>query len=233
MSGRASWMTYYFWVELIDARGNTAGPQPIGHVRIRHSIDTKLVDHGNNIVAEGDTIKFNGSNSYTRFADIAEAGVDYGEFIRSGSWSMTFWIKSLVDPSDERRFISIRRNNDGMVFISNQLIASWGAPDKEISLEKNTWYFFALSAVDHQWVVHTSADDPFGPGLATSSLGRWDASGVESNRMFIGINNGWGTHPDPFNPFPWDGYATKITIYDRPLTGEEATGIYNSSSPVD
>jgi hypothetical protein len=36
--------TNYFWVELIDARGNTAGPQPIGHVRIRHNMGTKMVD---------------------------------------------------------------------------------------------------------------------------------------------------------------------------------------------
>jgi predicted KAP-like P-loop ATPase len=40
--------THYFWVELIDARGNTAGPQPVGDVRIRHNIlDANLVDHGN------------------------------------------------------------------------------------------------------------------------------------------------------------------------------------------
>jgi hypothetical protein len=77
-------LIHYFWVELIDARGNTAGPQPVGDVRIRNEIlDTKLADHGNNIVAEGDMILFNGSNSYARFADIGEEGVDYGEYVRS------------------------------------------------------------------------------------------------------------------------------------------------------
>jgi hypothetical protein len=30
VSGLASGTTYYFWVELVDARGNTAGPQPAG-----------------------------------------------------------------------------------------------------------------------------------------------------------------------------------------------------------
>jgi hypothetical protein len=63
---------HYFWVELIDARGNTAGPQPVGDVRIRNELlDTKLVDHGNNIVAEGGMILFNGSNSYTQDSPIS------------------------------------------------------------------------------------------------------------------------------------------------------------------
>jgi hypothetical protein len=113
------------WVELFDARGNTAGPQPVGDVRIRHEIfDTKLVDHGDNIVAEGDTISFNGSNSYARFADIAEAGVDYGGYVRSGTWSMTFGIKPLVDPSEEILFILLRKTGLGILMISNKMLAS-------------------------------------------------------------------------------------------------------------
>jgi hypothetical protein len=122
--GRLAGGIHYFWGELIDARGNTAGPQPVGDVRIRHDLDMKVVDHGNNIIAEDDIILFIGSNSYTRFADIGEAGVDNGEFIRSGTWSMTFWIKPLVDPSEERRFLVIRKEELRLIFISGERLVS-------------------------------------------------------------------------------------------------------------
>jgi hypothetical protein len=69
------------------------------------------VDHGNNIVAEGDLLLTNGLNSSANFADIAEVVVDYVEFVLSGTWSMTYWIKPLVGPSDESRILSVRKRN--------------------------------------------------------------------------------------------------------------------------
>jgi hypothetical protein len=149
--------THYFWVDLIDARDNTAGPQSIGYAHIRHRIDTKFVDHGNNIVAEGDLGLFNGSNSYANFADIAEAGVDYGEFVRSGTWSMTFWIKPLVAPSNERRFLVIMKEDLGLLMIASTKLHSTFT-ELHFNLIKNTWHFFALSVDGHHWTIHTSTN---------------------------------------------------------------------------
>jgi hypothetical protein len=217
-------------VELVDARGNTAGPQPIGHVRIRNEIlDTKLVEHGNNIVAEGDTIKFNGSNSYARFADIGEEGVDYGEYVRSGTWSMTFWIKPLVDPSDEIRFLVLRQYGVGITHITNTSLGSLALTEIALNLTKNTWHFFALSVDDHHWTMHTSIN---GLALESTHIGEWNISSMHYNRMFIGANNGGGTTPDS-SAYWWDGYARKVTIDNRPLTGEEVTAIYNATHPAD
>jgi hypothetical protein len=42
VSGLASGTTYYFWVALIDARGNTAGPQPDGSYTTLQNIVPKL-----------------------------------------------------------------------------------------------------------------------------------------------------------------------------------------------
>jgi hypothetical protein len=145
--------THYFWVELIDARGDTGGAQPVGHVHIRHDLDMKLVDHGNNIVAEADLVLFNGSNSYARFADIGEAGVDYCEFVRSGTWSMTFWIKPLVDPSEEIRFLVMRELDVGLVILSNKQLVSFAFDDIGFNLTKDAWYFFALSVDDYRWTI--------------------------------------------------------------------------------
>jgi hypothetical protein len=222
--------TNYFWVELIDARGNTAGPQPVGDVHIRHEIlDTKIVEHGNNIVAEGDMILFNGSSSYARFADIGEEGVDYGEFVRSGTWSMTFWIKPLVHPSDEIRFLVLRQDGIGIMHITNERLGSYALTPTLFSLTKDTWHFFAFSVEDHHWTMHRSID---GLPLESAYIGEWNISSMYSNRMFIGANNGGGATPDSA-AFWWDGYATKVTIDNRPLTGEEVTAIYNATNPAD
>jgi hypothetical protein len=219
--------THYFWLELIDARGNTAGPQPVGDVRIRHGLDMKVVDHGNNIVAEGDLVLFNVSNSYARFTDIAEEGVDYGEFVRSGALSMTFWIKPLVDPSDEIRFLVLRKEELGLIFIFGERLLSSNSNELQLNLTKNMWHFVAISVDDHRWTIHTSAN---GSALGSTSFGEWNISSMKSNKMFIGANNGWGKEPSSSSPFWWDGYATKVTIDDRPLTGEEATAMYNSTN---
>jgi hypothetical protein len=76
--------------------------------------------------------------------------------------------------------------------------------------------------------MHTNAN---GSVLVSTSLGEWNNSSLDSYRMFIGANNGWGTTTDSRLARFWDGYATKVTIDDRPLTGEEATAIYNSTNP--
>jgi hypothetical protein len=223
--------TNYFWVELIDARGNTAGPQPAGYVRTRNEIlDTKIVDHGYNIVAEGDTIKFNGSNSYARFVDIGEEGVDYGEYVRSGTWSMTFWIKPLVDPSEEIRFLVLRQYGIGITHITNVNLGSLTLTQTAFDLAKNTWHFFALSVDEHQWTMHKSIN---GLPLESAYIGEWNISSMASDRMFIGANNDGASRPSSWNPAWWDGYATKVTIDDRPLTWEEVTAIYNATNPVD
>jgi hypothetical protein len=225
--------TNYFWVELVDARGNTAGPQSIGHVRIRHNIDTKLVEHGNNIVAEGDMVLFSGSNSCARFADIAEEGGGYGEFVRSGTWSMTFWIIPLVDLSGEIRFLVLRELDVGLLIHSNKQLYSNVFNEPQLSLTENTWYFFALSVDDYRWAMHTNANEPPGGcALVSTSLGEWNNSSLDSNTMFIGANNGRGASPDCSRLARfWDGYATKVTIDDRRLNRDEATAIYNLSKP--
>jgi hypothetical protein len=189
VDGLTGGTSYCFWVELLDARGKMAEPQPVGHVRIRQNVDTKLVDYGNNIVADGDMTIFNGPNSYTNFAEIAEAGVDYGEFVRSGTWSMTLWIKPLVDSFDERRFLSIKKEELGLIFLSHKPLCTFknGVP---LNLTKDAWYLFALSVDDHQRTIHTSAN---GSAFISTTLGEWNISSTESNMIFIGANDGWGT----------------------------------------
>ena len=217
-------------MELIDARGNTAGPQPVGDVHFRHDLDMKLVEHGNNIVAEGDTIKFNGSSSYVRFVDINEAGVDYGDFVRSGTWSMTFWIKPLVDTSQEIRFLVFRQDGIGITHITNRALNSLALTELALNLTENTWHFFTLSVDDHHWTLHTSIN---GLALESTYLGEWNISSMASNRMFIGVNNDGRSGPSPWTPRWWNRYATKVTIDNRPLTGEEATAIYNATNLAD
>ena len=85
-----------------------------------------------------------------------------------------------------------------------------------------------MSVDDHHWTMHTSIN---GLAFTTTYLGEWNISSMESNQMFFGVNNGGGTVP--YGPFAfwWDGYARKVTIDNRPLTGEEVTAIYNSTNP--
>jgi hypothetical protein len=105
---------YYLWVELIDSRGNSSGPLSIGvcTTTARLITDANMVQYGNNIVQEGDFMRFNGNNSYVRFADMTPSWVDYGNYVRSGSWCMTFWIKSITGAND-RKLLSLRQENIG------------------------------------------------------------------------------------------------------------------------
>jgi hypothetical protein len=222
--------TYYFWVEAIDTVGNSSGVHRVGShavLHVRHSLDTNLLDHGNNLVAEGDAIKFNGSNSYARFADIGEEGVNYGEYVRTGTWSMTFWIKPLVEPSQEMRFLVLRQNNVGITHLTNRGLLSLALTQTPFDLTKDTWHFFAFSVDDHHWTMHKSIN---GLALDAAYVGQWNVSSLTSNRMFLGANNGGDTRPDT-NAFWWDGYARKVTIDNRALTGEEVTTIYNTTKP--
>jgi hypothetical protein len=68
--------------------------------------------------------------------------------------------------------------------------------------------------------------------LESTYLGEWNISSMASNRMFIGVNNDGRSGPNPSSPRWWNGYATKITIDNRPLTGEEVTAIYNATNPA-
>jgi hypothetical protein len=202
-------------------------PSPASDTKVSDIVDANLVEYGNNIVAEGDTVKFNGSSSYTRFADIGDDGVDYGQFVRSGTWSMTFWIKPMVDTSQEIRFLVLRRSADVDVFmITNKGLFTSNFGDTQLSLTENTWHFFTLSVEDHHWTIHTSIN---GSGLTSTFLGEWNISSMASNQMFFGVNNGGGTVP--YGPFAfwWDGYASNITIHDHPLTAGEAKAIHAST----
>jgi hypothetical protein len=236
---RHTWLdpgtTYYFWVEVVDARGDTGGgPQSIGRVRTRPTVDMQIVEHGPDIAREGDVLRFNGSSSYVHFADMAFAGgaVDYGDCTRSGNWSMTFWIKPLVDPSQNIRFLVIK-NRDPLQFINitNNGLQSDRLTNTETDLTYNTWYFFAVSVEDHKWTLHANADSPMSLTLTTRDLGTWDTSGMPSNRMFIGVNNNGTAGPSSWRPSWWDGYATRVHIYDLPMTAAVATATYNSSRP--
>jgi hypothetical protein len=123
-----------------------------------------------------------------------------------------------------------RKEDLGLITVANTGLHAFHLNGLQISLTENTWHFFALSVDEHHWTMHASTN---GSALVSTYLGdEWNISSMESNRMFIGVNKGWGTNPYR-DGYWWDGYTTKDTMDDRPVTGEEATAIYNSSNPTD
>jgi hypothetical protein len=123
--GLAPGTTYHFSLETVDDGGTTSGPKAIGTyttpVDVKFvptpgmSMDAHMMQYWGNITQDGDLLRFNGSDSYVRFADMEASGVDFGTHLQSASFSMTFWTKPVTN--DEARFFVVRKPDIGIFLV--------------------------------------------------------------------------------------------------------------------
>jgi hypothetical protein len=189
-------------------------------------MDAHMLQYGNNIVQEGPYLKYNRNDSYVRLADMTASGIDYGAFVRSGTWSMTLWLKPSTAGSNSR-LISFRQEGLGFLIIDDDTL-NWQGNRLIEEPSVDMWDFYGISVDNHVWTIHTSKTATPG-SLVTLNLGNWDLSSLDRERMVIGGNAYWGTIPD--NRM-WGGYTSKFTCTDHPLTSLEVEAIYNQEKSM-
>lgn len=184
-------------------------------------MDDDILQYGENVVLDlnTDTLQYNGIDSYADIGTLSTlSGTDYGSYIQSNIWSLSFWAKptngtvlSIVH-NDNLKFITIDR--EGVEHLSDtgpeMIVNEWGMYQ---------WDFYTLSVNAGKVTLYTTRTAPYG-SLATFELNDMDLSGTDMGKIIIGGSN--GTDPAPPDDFFLDGQSYKYTLYDQPFTRSDA-----------